>query len=294
MKKSIRKITAIVLSAVMLMGLFATAPVSAAENQDFTLKVESNLFPAKEMHYSDLSALEDENGDVFFTVEFKVLAQQKYLINLDIDELLWDNKVLEFKEEYNTVTVGRRKLFCILPFASEQNLGTGTVNTFDDSNCGRLVGNYTSVKPAAYAYEEDGSAVTMVRAKFKLLDKTASQTTLTLSMDTLSFCDDNEREPYSHYVAVTACQINPEVVAALTLTTQITPEGTEEETVSGDLDGDGTLDILDVTALQMYLSDFSGLPADFSDPQILALSDFNGDGVVNVRDVTAMQRALLA
>lgn len=294
MKKSIHKITAIVLSAVMLMGLFAMAPVSAAENQDFTLKVESNLFPAKEMHYSDLSALEDENGDVFFTVEFKVFAENQYLINLDIDELLWDNKVLEFKEEYNTVTVGRRTLFCILPFASEQNLGTGTVNTFDDSNCGRLVGNYTSVKPAAYAYEEDGSAVTMVRAKFKLLDKTASQTTLTLSMDTLSFCDDSELEPYSHYVAVSACHINPEVVAALTLTTQITPEGTEEETVSGDLDGDGTLDILDVTALQMYLSDFSDLPADFSDPQILALSDFNGDGAVNVRDVTAMQRALLA
>ncbi len=44
----------------------------------------------------------------------------------------------------------------------------------------------------------------------------------------------------------------------------------------------------------MYLSDFSDLPVDFSDPQILALADFNGDGAVNVRDVTAMQRALLA
>jgi len=186
MKKCIRKITAVALSAVLLLGLFAMAPVSAAENQGFTLKVTSNLFPAKEMRYSDVSALEDENGDVFFTVAFKLLGVNQYLINLDIDELTWDKEVLEFKEAYNTVGTGRRKMFCIIPFAYEQGLGAGMVNTFGDDNPGRIVGNYTSVKPAAYAYEEDGTAVTMVRACFKLLDKTASEATVTLNMDTRS------------------------------------------------------------------------------------------------------------
>jgi len=293
MKKSIRKITAIVLSAVMLLGLFAMAPVSAAEEQGFTLKVESNLFPAKTVHYSDLSALEDGNGDVFFTVEYKLLAMDQYLINLDIDELTWSNEVLEFKVAYNQYGTGRRQVFCIMPFAYEQGLGTGMVNTFDDQNGGRLVGNYTGVKPAAYAYEEDGSAVTVVRVNFKLIDKTASQATVTLKMDTLSLCDETVAEPYSQHVLVSACRINADVLAAVTPSTQVTPEGTQEA-VKGDLDSDGKLDILDVTLLQMYLSDFSDLPADFSDPQVLALADFNGDGKINVRDVTAMQRALLA
>jgi hypothetical protein len=292
MKKCIRKITAVALSAVLLLGLFAMAPVSAAENQGFTLKVTSNLFPAKEMRYSDVSALEDENGDVFFTVAFKLLGVNQYLINLDIDELTWDKEVLEFKEAYNTVGTGRRKLFCILPFAYEQGLGTGMINTFDNSNPGRIVGNYTSVKPAAYAYEEDGSAVTMVRAKFKLLDKTASAATVTLNMDTLSLCDDSVVEPYTQHVPISARVIDADALGVATLSTQISPEGTQV-TVKGDLDDDGNLDIADATILQMYLSDFGNLPVDFSDPQILASADFNGDGAVNVRDVTAMQRALL-
>jgi hypothetical protein len=292
MKKSIRKITALALSAVLLLGLFAMAPVSAAENQGFTLTVTSNLFPAQKTHYSDVSTLEDANGDVFFTVDFKLLGAHQYLINLDIDELTWDNEVLEFKEEYNTVGTGRRKLFCILPFAYEQGLGTGMINTFDNSNPGRIVGNYTSVKPAAFAYEEDGSAVTMVRAKFKLLDKTASAATVTLNMDTLSLCDDSVVEPYTQHVLISGRVIDADALGVATLSTQITPEGTQV-TVKGDLDDDGDLDIADATILQMYLSDFGNLPVDFSDPQILASADFNGDGAVNVRDVTAMQRALL-
>lgn len=292
MKKSIRKITALALSAVLLLGLFAMAPVSAAENQGFTLTVTSNLFPAQKTHYSDVSALEDANGDVFFTIDFKLLGAHQYLINLDIDELTWDNEVLEFKEEYNTVGTGRRKLFCILPFAYEQGLGTGMINTFDNSNPGRIVGNYTSVKPAAFAYEEDGSAVTMVRAKFKLLDKTASAATVTLNMDTLSLCDDSVVEPYTQHVLISGRVIDTDALGVATLSTQISPEGTQV-TVKGDLDDDGDLDIADATILQMYLSDFGNLPVDFSDPQILASADFNGDGAVNVRDVTAMQRALL-
>lgn len=292
MKNSIRKITALALSAVLLLGLFAMAPVSAAENQGFTLTVTSNLFPAQKTHYSDVSALEDANGDVFFTVDFKLLGSHQYLINLDIDELTWDNEVLEFKEEYNTVGTGRRKLFCILPFAYEQGLGTGMINTFDNSNPGRIVGNYTSVKPAAFAYEEDGSAVTMVRAKFKLLDKTASAATVTLNMDTLSLCDDSVVEPYTQHVLISGRVIDADALGVATLSTQISPEGTQV-TVKGDLDDDGDLDIADATILQMYLSDFGNLPVDFSDPQILASADFNGDGAVNVRDVTAMQRALL-
>lgn len=293
MKKCIRKITAVALSAVLLLGLFAMAPVSAAENQGFTLKVTSNLFPAKEMRYSDVSALEDENGDVFFTVAFKLLGVNQYLINLDIDELTWDKEVLEFKEAYNTVGTGRRKMFCIIPFAYEQGLGAGMVNTFGDDNPGRIVGNYTSVKPAAYAYEEDGTAVTMVRACFKLLDKNASEATVTLNMDTLSLCDDSVAEPYAQHVPISGRVIDEDALGVATLSTQIAPEGTQV-TVKGDLDNNGSLDIVDATILQMYLSDFSDLPADFSDPQILALADFNGDGAVNVRDVTAMQRALLA
>jgi hypothetical protein len=111
-------------------------------------------------------------------------------------------------------------------------------------------------------------------------------------MDTLSLCDDSVVEPYTQHVLISGRVIDADALGVATLSTQITPEGTQV-TVKGDLDDDGDLDIADATILQMYLSDFGNLPVDFSDPQILASADFNGDGAVNVRDVTAMQRALL-
>lgn len=57
--------------------------------------------------------------------------------------------------------------------------------------------------------------------------------------------------------------------------------------VKGDLNGNGMLDIKDVTALQRYLADFEQLTE-----EQLKLADMDGDGEPNVHDVTAMQRIL--
>ena len=198
----------------------------------FTVKATSNFFPETSNTYYNLTELEDENGDVFVTVEYKLLAENKYLINLDLDELTWDPSVLELKSEYNTYGTGRDKVDDIFPFAAENGFGGGVVDFFGDNNGGRITGNYTSVSPAAYAYNEDGSAVTVVKAVFKVLDRTAGETTVNCVMDTLSLCDDTLEEPRAQYVPVGNSQISDEDYDKASYSTLISPDGQEapEET----------------------------------------------------------------
>ena len=59
----------------------------------------------------------------------------------------------------------------------------------------------------------------------------------------------------------------------------------------GDINGNTSVNIEDVTAMQQFLAEFSdGL--DISDPDVIAYADVNGDGKVNIRDVTQIQRFL--
>ncbi len=208
-----------------------TEPVPTTEpapvGNGLTVVATSNFFPETKAYYDDVNKYADEDGNVFITVDYKMAADGKYLINLDVDELTWDPAVLEFKEAYNMMGSGRSAKFCIFPFAYEQGLGTGMVNTFGDNNGGRVVGNYTSVAPAAYATEEDGSPVTVVRAVFKLLDKDAKLTTVNLSMDTLSLCDDSVAEPYSQYTPISGGVIDDDAYALGTYNTIFTPAGEE-------------------------------------------------------------------
>ena len=141
MTKTLQKAAALLLTALLLLGLFSAVPVSAAQEQPFVLKVASNFFPETKTRYYDLSALEDENGDVFITVCFDMYAADKYLINLDLDGLTWDPSVLEFKEAYNMEGTGRNRRFVLFPFLYEQGLGVGMTSTYGDNNGGRVAGN---------------------------------------------------------------------------------------------------------------------------------------------------------
>ena len=73
------------------------------------------------------------------------------------------------------------------------------VNTFGDNNGGRIVGNYTGVSPAAYAYNEDGSAITVVKVLFKLLDNDAKEPTVNWLIDSIARCEETETQPYAQY-----------------------------------------------------------------------------------------------
>lgn len=196
MKKTLKSIISIMVTAALFMSAAACYTTAAAKNT-FTLKVKSNFFPEKTVCYSDLDKLEDENGDVFITVEFKFCAKNKYLVNLDVDELTWDNKTLEYKESYNTIVNGKRQIFDFFDFLVNQNMGNGMVNTFGDSNNGRIVANHTAVSPAAYAYEDGGSPITMIKAKFKVIDRSAASAEVTCDIDTISLDDDDNTQPDS-------------------------------------------------------------------------------------------------
>ena len=290
MKQLFCKITAIALSAALILCSFCFLTAGAAENTDpkpFVIKTSSNLFPGEKASYYDISQFEDESGNVYLTLEFKMHAANKYLVNLNVKEVLWDPAVLEFKESYNTVVIGRNPVLNIIAFGIEQGLGGGIINTFGDNNGGRLVGNFTAVSPAAYAYNGDKAPITVVKLIFRLLNPEALETTVTCTMQTMNLCDDTELQPYSQYNIVKKGVVNEEYASLASFSTVISP-GAQYQT--GDLDGDGSVTIKDVTALQGVLAEFNSL--DLSDPAVFAAADINRDGKVNIRDVTQAQRYL--
>ena len=58
--------------------------------------------------------------------------------------------------------------------------------------------------------------------------------------------------------------------------------------IPGDINGDGTFNIDDATALQRYLAEFAGIDK----ARVEKCGDVNGDGKINIEDVTFMQRSL--
>ena len=59
--------------------------------------------------------------------------------------------------------------------------------------------------------------------------------------------------------------------------------------VTGDINGDGTVTVLDVVALQKYLLKTNT----FTKAQYTS-ADMNGDGIVNIYDLILMKKAVLA
>lgn len=283
MTKTLQKAAALLLTALLFLGMFTAVPVSAAQEQPFVLKLTSNFFPEAQTRYYDLSALEDENGDVFVTVCFNMYAADKYLINLDLDGLTWDPDVLEFKEAYNMEGTGRYRRFVLFPFLYEQGLGVGMTSTYGDNNGGKAAGNYTNIMPPAHAYNDDGTPVTIVRATFRVLDRAATETTVACNINTLSLCDAGSPEPL--YMLYHNCVPDESLFWMADRSVSVSP------VQRGDVNGSDGLTILDVTLLQMFLADFN-VEIDFSDPLVFEQADFNADGVLNIRDITFMQRFL--
>ena len=214
MKSNMKKIASVLLAAVMLLGICALLPASAAEADQpvgagLTVSGTSNFFAAQTKSFTT------SDKDLFVTVEYKLCAKDMYLINIDIDSLTYDPAVLEWKEEYNTIQVGRNTILDFFPFAAENSFGQGSVN---QTEAGKIIGNFSSVKPAAYADNEDGSAVTAVKATFKVLNKAAGSTEVRCTVDTLSLCDAN---------------------------------------LLGDVDNNGVVNINDATLLQRYLAEYT-------------------------------------
>ena len=291
-----RKIISIIIAAIMIVSMAAINGPSAfaAESKNsFTLETTSNFFPSVANTYSDLTKFEDENGDVFVTVEYKLIAPDKYLINLQMDELTWDPNVLEFKEAYNKVGKGKSAKLNIFAFAVAQGQGTGVVNTFDDANGGRIVGNYTQVVNPALAYDMDDddnyTPVTVVKAVFKVLDREATSTTVNCVIHTLSLDDDDNTMPDSNYKVVDSYIIPDEYTSMYTNTTDVTPEGEDIKPVQkykiGDLNGDKAIDVLDATIIQKAAADKVTITVGRK-----RNADVNNDGAADVLDAADIQK----
>lgn len=286
MKKLTKKTISVLLAAVMLLSMVAAMPftASAAESKHvLTINVDSNLFPKKQCSYVDLDSLENNNGDIFVTVEFKLCANGRKIINMDLDDLLWDTSVLEWKKEYNMTGTGRTAYLDIFPFTK----GAAMYNTFGE-NSGRIIGNYTSPTSPAWGYNTDGSAVTIVKAVFKLIDRTVTETTITCKMDTINLCDETVAQPYSQHNLVDNCIVNENVKKETGLFTVFSPA---TQILKGDVRGTGTVSIQDATEIQKILADFDDA-LDSTDPMVLLAGDVNCNGRLDVGDVTEIQRYL--
>ena len=252
-------------------------------SSQLTVQATSNVFAGQSTVFEDVTEFEDEHGDMYVTVAYKMCAEDLYLVNIDIDELTYDPLTLEWKEEYNTFGEGRNAVVDLFPFAAENGLDAGTVHLV---SAGRLVGNYSSVKPAAYASEEDGSPVTVVKATFKVINPNVGTTTVNCNVKTLCYCDIIERNPYMQFVCVDKKVVNESIKSKATYTTTITSAEVEPaEFLLGDVDNNGRVEINDITMLQRYL-------AEFIDAINTKAADVNKDGYVNVKDVTEIQRYL--
>lgn len=291
MRKNITKFMSVLLSAALFVSVFAMSPLTAfAVEPALTVSAQSNLFPAAENDYYDLSEYEDEKGDVYVSVDFKLRARDMFIVAVDIDSLTWDPEVLEWSLEANRC-FGINGLF---PFAAESGCGSGIAR---QTSPGRVVGNFSSVSPAAYAYDEKGEEVTVVRAVFKVLDRNAGTTVVTCNIDSLALCDETD-SPFAQYRVITGGEIDQEAVLLAETSTVIYPEAQEEPPVIlyGDVNNDGVVTIEDATLLQEYLAEFTaqdGSPLlDLDDDYEFERCDANFDGRITIGDVTAIQRII--
>lgn len=266
-----------------------TKSVDPDEKTGFTVNAKSNFFAAGTAATEDISQFEDENGDVYITVEYKLCASDKYLLGIDVDELTYDPSVLEWKEDYNKYN----GVIDFFPFAAENGFGSGSVQ--QQTAAGRIVGNFSYVgKPAACTDNEDGSPVTAVKAVFKLLDKNAGSTTVNCNVDMLFLCDRALEQPYLQYLPVDGGVVNAEAKALATYETGVSFG--EEKNNIGDIDNDGTIDVKDVTLLQRYLAEFTDAESNpvlnMKDAANLKRCDTDLNGRIDVRDVAELQRFL--
>lgn len=292
MHKRMKMLLSVLSAMALLVSALAVAPASASEFEaPLTVKATSNYFPESKNKYYLLSEFEDENGDAFVTVEYKLLADQKYLVNVDIGELTYNPDVLEWSSDYNQYGEGRSSRLDFFPFAAENNLGVGIVHKTAE---GRLVGNFSSVKPPAWAYNEDGTAVTVVKAVFKVLDRAAGETAVNCNVEYLAMCDESEPTPYVQYQVVNKYEVNTALDLGETISTVISPDSQDASVIAGDVDKDGSVTINDATLLQEYLAEFTdnqGKPVlDLSSNEMLVRADANRDGKINIRDITQIQR----
>lgn len=168
---------------------FSTGTVFGADDASkFTVSVNSNFFENQTTTYKNIDKYADQNGDVFLTVEIAFNAPEKALLGVQIDSLSWDPNTLEFKEEYNKADNGND--LNVFPFAVEQNAsGSAMINTYNDSNRGKIVANFSNITGNTHAYNEDGTPITMVKAVFKLLNKEAESAIINIHVDCIALSD---------------------------------------------------------------------------------------------------------
>ncbi len=243
----------------------------------FKVNAASNFFAAGSKSVNNVNLYKAADGNVYVTVEYKLQANNMYLINIDIDELTYDPAVLEWQESYNMYG----NVVDLFPFAAEYNFGPGT---YQLTAPGRLVGNFTSVKPAAWAYGEHNDPITAVKAVFKVKDLSAGETTVTCNIDTLTYCSESVSQPYMQYIAIDKKVVNATNKAKGTYSTDV-DFGAAAEGLLGDVNNDGVVNIQDATTLQRYFAEYTNIGA-----VNLAVADVNRDGKINIRDVTQLQR----
>ena len=208
------RLLSVLLAAALLIGLITAAPftASAAGDDTHTIHVTSNLFPENQIVITDWTQYEDKLGDCYVETELKLNAPDMYLVGVQLNALTWDNTKLEYKESYNSTEINGYKRLNLFPFAIAKCGEPGMSNTFHDSNYGRVTGNFSNVTDPAEAFEDNGQPIVLVRAVFRVLDRSFADTTVNFRFEVLSLDDidttSNRPDPKPRYMPVNHGEIN--------------------------------------------------------------------------------------
>ena len=206
MKTNAKRFLSVLLAAVMLCGMLAVVPVSAACSATLTVNATSNFFESSQ-------TTAEIDGETYVFVDFKMNAPDKLLVNADIRALTYDPDVLEWKEEYNQIGSGRDAKINFFAAADE----LGIVSVVRKTGEGRIIGNFSSVTTPIPAYGENNKPITVVTAVFKVKDPTTAlngTTQVNCNVKYLALCDSADSDsPYIRYQAVNDGIVNSDISA---------------------------------------------------------------------------------
>ena len=218
-----------------------------------TIKTTSNFFPESTRTASNSSKV---------TIAFK-LSSYYDLINAQW-ELTYDPKVLSFN---------KADLKKLQPYLSG--------STALETNTGTIKGNFSNLSCEEFVREKDFVTVT-----FDVVG--SGNTTVNMNLIFLGVANEKGKEGY-----VVADSVNKNLSkqsdfskSSVYSTTLLMPNASADR-IKGEVNFDGSLDIMDATYVQRHAAEFSLFNKDQ-----LAVADVTGDGIVDVADATQIQKII--
>lgn len=244
-------------------------------DSDFYVDI-SNRYDAKDDEHKYLTFI---NHEIPYEIEVRERNATEVTISHDKFDLIATVKFDDgSKEEYKILNDGFGKVRALF---TDKGTVSASVEYVDWENPDK--GIYVEW-PSRNGYItsnvlEESPWVKLLTEVRKLKSSITAQTT-NFHPDKISYSEDS-------VIVTVECENGEIVVFEFDFALNLISRSDTEISETGDVNGDGKLNIRDATAIQKYLAKTLNL-----DEAALEIADFNQDGKVNVRDATAIQKTI--